>query len=102
MSTNDPADAPLTINYVVRYVIPMLTVVIAGVAWCARLEARGDAHEKALVELKAKMEAEEATTGSLKIEQAKLNGQIETLKVMLAQVADTAKRIEAKLDKDVK
>lgn len=96
---DDGGSTPITASYIVKYVLPMAALLISGVGWGARLESKAEQHEQDIIELKVAIANESVTTGLLKVEQAKLNGQIETLRVMLSAVAETAKRIEDKLDR---
>lgn len=97
--SSDEGERPLTANYLIKYVAPLLMVTITAVAWLIRLEAKVEQNDKSIDGLVIRMQDQNETSGALKLEQAKLNGQIETLKVMLSAVAETAKRIEDKLDK---
>jgi hypothetical protein len=97
--TSDMGNSPLTPNYIVKYLLPIILVCIGGATWGARLEYRIDSQERELLENKEVVRELISVSGLLKVEQTKLTGQVETLRVMLSSVSDTAKRIEDKLDR---
>ena len=98
-AASSAGEANITASYIVKYVIPILLIVVSGVAWGARLESRAEMNHAAILELKATTAADNKMLDAMKVEQARLNGQIETLRVMIQTLSETAKRIEDKLDK---
>lgn len=82
----------------VKTYLPLLMIVVSGVVWGTRLESQQSNLNDRVTKMEIGVEQNEATLNLLKIEQTKLSGQIETLKVMLTSLQDTAKRIEDKLD----
>ena len=87
-------------KYALQVVLPFVLIIVTGTAWGVRLESRADHNSEAIVELKANRALTEKVLDELKVDQVRTQGKIETMMVVIANLDDTAKRIEAKLNKE--
>ncbi len=84
---------------VVRQWWPVITTAVLALVGYIKLQGTVESLEKNVGELNNHRSSTDAQFTALKIEQTKVQGQIEALTLMIKQLQETATRIERKLEK---